>query len=84
MPHASLTAADGFVLAMLVVMTLSFGTVALLIGCGLRSAARRNSDVDALLEEVAAEEEQQAQNPVVAKDEIPLEAWEKEGDWWKK
>lgn len=81
---ASLSAVDGFVLAMLTVMTLSFGIVVLLIGCGLRNAARRNAAVDELLEEVAAEENQPAAASFAAKDAIPLELWEKEADWWKK
>jgi hypothetical protein len=84
MPHHSVTAADGFVLTMLAVITLSFGTVILLILCGLRNAARRNAEVDDLLEEVAAEEKQTNRTPVIAKEDKPLEAWEKEGDWWKK
>lgn len=84
MLQASLNAADGFVLAMLTVMMVSFGIVALLIFCGLRSAARRNPEVDDLIEEVAAEESHQPPAPVTAKDPIPLELWEKEADWWKK
>jgi hypothetical protein len=84
MPDHSVTAADGFVITMLAVITLSFGTVILLIVCGLRNAARRNPEVDELLEEVAAEQEQTPQTPVIAQEERPLEAWEKESDWWKK
>lgn len=80
----SMTAADGFVITMLTVMAFSFGIVILLVVCGLRNAARRNSEVDALLEEVAAEERRIPQTPVIAKEEKPLEAWEKESDWWKK
>jgi hypothetical protein len=84
MPHDPISAADGFVLAMLAVMALSFGTVGLAIGCGLRNAARRNADVDNLLEEVAAEEQQETRKPVGARDKVRLEPWERDGDWWKK
>ena len=48
-----LSASDGFVLAMLGMIFLSAGVIALLIFCGLRNAARRNRQVDDLLEEVA-------------------------------
>jgi len=79
----STSAVDGFVLAMLVMMTLSFGIVALLIICGLRSAARRNSEVDELLEEVAADEKQPSPPPVATSDQKTGEPWEQESDWWK-
>jgi hypothetical protein len=74
-----ITAADGFVLAMLGMMILSTGVIALLIFCGLRNAARRNRQVDELLEEVAEE----VRREKVARAPKP-EPWEKDGDWWKK
>lgn len=78
-----LSAADGFVLAMIGVMMLSAGVIALLIFCGLRNAARRNREVDDLLDEVQQEEEREKHAPT--KSEVPQpEAWERDGDWWKK
>jgi hypothetical protein len=82
MTTASLSAADGFVLAMLGMMLLSIGVVALLIFCGLRNAARRDRRVDELLDELAEEAKQK--NPAPAASETPKpEPWEKDGDWWK-
>ncbi len=78
-----LSAVDGFVLAMIAMMVLSAGVIALLIFCGLRNAARRNREVDELLDEVNQEEEREKHAP--AKSEaIKSEPWERDGDWWKK
>ena len=74
--------ADGFVIAMLVMMTLSVGTLVMLAICMRRNVARRNRQVDELLEEVAAEEEKANRAPTVA-EAPPREPWEKDGDWWK-
>ncbi|NQX02988.1 hypothetical protein HQ447_20200 [bacterium] len=79
----SLSAADGFVLAMLGMMLLSIGVVALLIFCGLRNAARRDRQVDELLDEVAEEAKPKKTAPA-ASDAPKAEPWEKDGDWWKK
>ena len=78
-----LSAADGFVLAMIGVMMLSAGVIALLIFCGLRNAARRNQEVDDLLDEVNQEAEQKKTTPAKAEAPKP-EPWERDGDWWKK
>lgn len=75
-------AADGFVIAMLVMMTLSMGTLIILAICMHRNVARRNSQVDELLEEVAAEEQKANRAPTMADAPTP-EPWEKDGDWWK-
>lgn len=74
-----ITASDGFVLAMLGMVLLSACVIALLIICGLRNAARRNRQVDELLEEVAEE----ARREKATRAPKP-EPWEKDGDWWKK
>lgn len=75
-------AADGFVIAMLVMMALSLGTLVVLAICMRRNVARRNREVDELLEEVAAEEERE--KLAQAAGEAPArEPWEKDGDWWK-
>ena len=77
----SLTASDGLVIAMLATMTFSLGTIGMLLLCMRRNAARRDKDVDNLLEEVAAEEKRAA-TPIPT-DSPEREPWEKEGDWWK-
>ena len=75
-------AADGFVIAMLVMMALSLGVLGVLAVCMRRNVARRNRQVDELLEEVAAEEEREKLAQAVG--ETPArEPWEKDGDWWK-
>lgn len=80
----AISAADGLVLTMLTMMILSFGTVALLLICGLRNASRRNPLVDELIEEVAETEKQKLPDPVTTEPEKSLEPWERDGDWWKK
>ena len=75
-------AADGFVIAMLIMMTLSMGTLIILAICMRRNVARRNSQVDELLEEVAEEEQKANRAPTMADAPAP-EPWEKDGDWWK-
>jgi hypothetical protein len=80
----SISAADGLVLTMLAMMALSFGTVALLLICGLRNAAKRNPMVDDLIEEVAKTEKQKLPDAVATEPEVTLEPWERESDWWKK
>jgi heme/copper-type cytochrome/quinol oxidase subunit 2 len=78
-----MSASDGFVLAMLAMIFLSASVIALLIFCGLRNAARRNRQVDDLLEEVA--EEARRKKPAPTRTDPPKsEPWEKDGDWWKK
>lgn len=86
MAATSLSAADGFVIAMLVVMALSLGVVALLFLIMSRNEARRDRQVEELLQELADEEkrekekEKHAPAPSEAADREP---WEKDGDWWK-
>ena len=75
-------AADGFVIAMLAVMAMSVGTLLILAVCMRRNVARRNRQVDELLEEVAAEEEREKLAQAVT-DTPTREPWEKDGDWWK-
>jgi hypothetical protein len=72
------------VIAMLSMMLLSFGVVALLFICMLRNAARREHQVEALLEEIS--QQPQPAPPAAAPAEaekVALEPWEKQADWWK-
>jgi hypothetical protein len=65
-----------------VTMALSLGVLVVLAVCMRRNVARRNRQVDELLEEVAAEEERANRAPTVS-DAPAREPWEKDGDWWK-
>ena len=70
---------DAFAIAMIVVMFSAFGVIALILITILRNAAKRNREVEELIEEVGKEE---------GKEKAPVaksgEPWEKDGDWWKK
>jgi hypothetical protein len=81
---AAFSATDGFVIAMLAVIFLSFGTVAMLVVCMRRNAARRDTEVDDLLDEIAVDENRQKSPPQAADQVKPAEPWERESDWWKK
>jgi hypothetical protein len=82
-----LSATDGFVIAMLAMMVLSLGIIAALLLSMRRNAARRDRQIDELLEEI--EEEEKREKPAapaprdVATREPNREPWEKDGDWWK-
>lgn len=76
-----LSAADGFAIAMLGMVALSLGVIAVLFLCMRRSAARRDEQVDKLLEEIEAEEKREAAHQTEPPQREP---WEKEGDWWKR
>lgn len=72
-------AGDVFALVMLGVVAMSFGVLGLLWWSMRRHAARRDPEVDALLEEVARGED----GDEVAPAKPAAAEWEKEGDWWK-
>ncbi len=77
-----LTAADGFALMMIVTMVLAMGIIASLAFCMRANVARRDHQVDDLLDEVADDEE--AENQVPVEEAPPAQPWERDGDWWKK
>jgi hypothetical protein len=81
---AAFSATDGFVIAMLAMIFLSFGTIGLLVMSIRRSAARRDSQVDELLHELAEDEKRKKSPPQPADPVKPAEPWERESDWWKK
>ncbi len=80
---AIFTEADGFALAMLVVILLSFGVLIMLGFCMFRNASRRNGDVDRLIEELTDDEKNSGVGKVAAGDKLRREVWEKDGDWWR-
>ncbi len=81
---AAFSATDGFVIAMLAMIFLSFGTVGMLVICMRRNAARRDTEVDDLLDEIAVDEKREKSPPQPEEAVSPAEPWERESDWWKK
>ncbi len=85
MDATPISAVDGFVLAMLGMMLLSGGVIVLLIICGLRNSARRNHEVDELIEEMnQAPETEKIPPSKDSADTSKPEPWERDGDWWRK
>lgn len=87
MQESQISAVDGFVLAMLGMMVLSGGVVATMIFCGLRNSARRDQQVDDLIDEVSRKPEPEKEPPAPSKAETPKpepEPWEREDQWWRK
>ena len=80
---AKIEAADGFVFAMMGVMALAMGTIGLLFHCMRIAAARRDAQVDALLEELEEEERENARAASAQAAAKPSQPWEREADWWK-
>lgn len=78
-----MTAVDGLVLAMLSTMFLSLCVIGLLVFCMFRNVARRNRQVDDLLEEVAETERLGKQTTALNETGPEPEPWERPGDWWK-
>lgn len=72
---------DAFAIAMIAVMGCAFGIIALMIFGIIRSARKRNREVEDLLDEVSAPPKKP---PVPTPTEKKSEPWEREGDWWKK
>jgi hypothetical protein len=83
---ALLNAVDGFAMAMVVILTLSLGVVALLLGSIVRHGRRRDREVEELLDEVRREAEESPQPAPSAPTDSreSREPWERDGDWWKK
>lgn len=74
---------DGLAMTMVVILTLSFGVVALLLWTIVRNGKRRDREVEELLEEVRKSQEPM-KIPTSAAPPETREPWEKESDWWKK
>ncbi|HEY1123391.1 MAG TPA: hypothetical protein VGE67_17380 [Haloferula sp.] len=82
-----LHAADGFAMAMVVILIFSLGILATLAVGIYRSGKRRENEVEKLLEEVrreVEEEERQQKHPAPPTGVEQREPWEKDVDWWKK
>ena len=76
----AITEADGFALAMLVMLTFALGSVLMILIRIARNAGKQKDDLDDLME--APEDE--PVTPSGKKDSTPAQPWEKEADWWKK
>ena len=78
--------ADGFAIAMLGMILLALGIIGLLIICMRRNSAKRDPQVDALLDELAEEERAAESTPWPAPKDPQQSGspqWEREADWWK-
>lgn len=73
-------AADAFALAMLTVIFVSMGVVAMLFFCMRRNASRRNPHVDELIEEISLPPRPAETTHAETARPAP---WEKNSDWWK-
>lgn len=80
---ADIGASDGFAIAMLSVIALAMGTIALLFACMRRAAARRDPHVDALLEELERDEREAERLARAQPSTPPADPWERDADWWK-
>lgn len=78
-----ITEVDGFAIAMIAILGLSFSFVAVILFVVIRSARRSNPEVDDLLDEVARDEPPQPAGDH-RKDDQPSQPWEKQPDWWQK
>ncbi|GAA5482689.1 hypothetical protein [Haloferula sargassicola] len=78
----AMTEADGFALAMIAMLALSLGTVLVILIAIVRAGSRQDREVEDLIDEISREEKSDAA-PAGKGDAAPLEAWEKEADWWK-
>jgi len=75
------SAADGFAIAMFGVILLSWTVLFLLFWTMRRQAAKRDRQVDALLEELEASDEACPTGPPRPARKRPV--WERNPDWWK-
>lgn len=75
-----LNAADGFAIAMLGMIVLSWSVLFLLFWTMRRQSAKRDRQVDALLEELETRESARPSMPRAAR---KRPTWERNPDWWK-
>ena len=86
-PVLGISSVDGFALAMVAILGVSFGVVFLLLLSILRHGGRRNREVEDLLDEVERESRPPAAPRQPAGDPAEgakREPWEKDADWWKR
>jgi hypothetical protein len=76
--------ADGLAMAMVVILVLSFGVVALLVLCIKRNGKQAETEVERLLEELRREEEEEKHPAPPSGTADAREPWEREEDWWKR
>jgi len=77
---AVVSEADGFAIAMLIMLTLSLGSVLMILIRIARNASKQNDEVDELM----ADFDKEPVAPSGKKDEPKAEPWEKDPDWWQK
>jgi hypothetical protein len=79
MPPGPTSEGDAFALSMLLVVLCGMGVLALLAFTIFRNAAKRNREVEDLIDEVSDDAPK-----VKAQTGKTPEAWERDGEWWKK
>lgn len=76
------TEGDAFALCMIGVIVCGLAFISIIFFSILRNAAKRNHDVEELLDEVSRDDRPGKSEPVASgQDRKP---WEKDGEWWKK
>jgi hypothetical protein len=75
-----INAADGFAIAMLGMIVLSWTVLFLLFWTMRRQSAKRDRQVDALLEELESQEQTRLPKPRTVR---KRPTWERNPDWWK-
>lgn len=80
MMFAGMTEADGFAIAMMVMLSFALGSILIILIRIARNASKHRDDVDELMDEARKE----PVAPSGKKDQATREPWEKEADWWKK
>ncbi|BCX47288.1 hypothetical protein HAHE_11960 [Haloferula helveola] len=80
--HIAITQADGFALAMLAMLAVSFGCVLILLMAIFRGGKRGDPEVEKLIDEVS--DEPKKPEKAGAPEAPKREPWERDSDWWQK
>lgn len=75
------TEADGFAIAMIAILALSFSFILVILIGIIRQARNAPTETDELLDEI--HRENQAQTAGDAREKVKKEPWERKSDWWK-
>jgi hypothetical protein len=84
MTLASVNESDAFALAMITVMVCGLLVIGSILFTILRSGARRNHDVEELMDDFEREQRKAKAPAKKAPAGKTGEPWEKDADWWKK
>lgn len=79
---SAINQSDGFALAMLAMLAISFGFVLLILVAIFRHGKRRDPEVEKLMDEVGDGDKKPEK--AGAPDAPAREPWEKDSDWWRR